>query len=172
MDCSANSMIGCTAAKIATHSRIDFGISRLFIGLQQRCSRHNLSRLAITALHHVEFGPGLLHRVRAVPRQAFDRDHLLVGANGGHRPYAAAAAFQRQPDGNALPVDRQGRHCETVGHLHAAMTTPSCCRVMAAAGSSRTCPCPALPVAAACAVRRAGGRGTSRGCRPSPCPIP
>ena len=34
---------------------------------QQRRRRHDLPGLTVTALHHIEFGPGLLHRVRVGP---------------------------------------------------------------------------------------------------------
>ena len=43
--------------------------------MRQQCrGRHDLTRLAITALRHVERFPRLLKRVAAVGRKAFDRD--------------------------------------------------------------------------------------------------
>ena len=47
--------------------------------------------LAVAALRHVDLGPGLLHRVRAVARQAFDGDDLVGGlARLPHRDRAGA----------------------------------------------------------------------------------
>ena len=47
--------------------------------LQQRGRRHDLSRLAVAALHDVEVHPRFLHRLRGARREALDRRHLATG---------------------------------------------------------------------------------------------
>src|ERR1700723_2777773 len=54
----ANALIGSTTANVG-HSRVDVGVGRLRIGLEQRSGRHHHSALAIAALRHVEIEPGL-----------------------------------------------------------------------------------------------------------------
>src|SRR2546421_1953671 len=63
VDCRANALVGAAAADVA-HRLVDLLIGRLGFFPQQRCRRHDLSRLAVAALRHVERRPGLLHRVR------------------------------------------------------------------------------------------------------------
>ena len=47
--------------------------------LEERRRRHDLSGLAVAALRHVLGEPGLLHRMLAVGRQAFDGGDALIG---------------------------------------------------------------------------------------------
>src|ERR1035437_9302089 len=71
MDGAANAWIGAAAANLAKIA-VDVGVSWLRMFLQERRRRHDLSRLAVAALRHILGEPGLLHRVLAVGRQAFD----------------------------------------------------------------------------------------------------
>ncbi len=82
----ADAWIGATAANVAGQRLIDVAISRLRDLRQQRRRRHDLPGLTVTALHHIEFGPGLLHRVRTVGGQAFDGENFLpIGHGRGGR---------------------------------------------------------------------------------------
>ena len=56
---------------------------------EQRRGRHDLAGLAVAALRHVVFDPGLLDRVAAVLREALDGGHRLV-ADGADRDLAGA----------------------------------------------------------------------------------
>src|SRR4051812_45234997 len=92
LDPLTDAHIGATAAEIAGHRRIDIGIVGSRIAGQQRGSRHDLSRLAITALDDLQIDPRFLD-LRAcggVP-DAFDRrdrtvadtaDRELAGSDG------------------------------------------------------------------------------------------
>src|SRR5450759_2085088 len=71
MDRAAQADIGATAADTAEIG-VNVGIGRLGMFLEERRRRHDLSRLAVAALRHILGQPGLLHRMLAVGRQAFD----------------------------------------------------------------------------------------------------
>src|SRR5215472_141693 len=77
MDGGADALVGSAAADIG-HRRVDIGIGRFRLLLEQRSRRHDHAALAIAALRHVEVEPGLLHRMQlAVLRQSLDRGDLL-----------------------------------------------------------------------------------------------
>ena len=58
-------MIGAAAADVAGHGEVDVAVGRLGFVLEQRATRrHDLARLAVAALRHVERDPGGLHRIR------------------------------------------------------------------------------------------------------------
>ena len=61
-----DALVAAAAADIAGHGAGDFLIRRMRRLLQQRGGLHDLSGLAIAALRHVQFAPGLLHRMVAV----------------------------------------------------------------------------------------------------------
>ena len=88
MDGAADPVVGTAAADVA-HRRVDLLVARIAGALHQPGRGHDLARLAVAALGHVELEPGPLHRVRAVGRQPLDRrDH---GARRGrHGQYAGA----------------------------------------------------------------------------------
>src|SRR5206468_6572122 len=69
----ADPQIGSTATYVTVHCLVNIGIRWLRFAGQQRCGRHQLSRLAIPALRYIQFQPRLLQRMRSVGRQAFDR---------------------------------------------------------------------------------------------------
>src|SRR5258705_9489676 len=72
----AHALIRSAAADVG-HRFVDVLVARIRIFPQQRRGRHDLARLAIAALRHVEFQPRLLHRMRALRRQALDRDDFV-----------------------------------------------------------------------------------------------
>src|SRR2546430_7581453 len=80
-----DALISAEAANVR-HRLIDVCIGGVRLLGGQRCRRHDLARLAVTALRHVFRDPGALHRVGAVLGQAFDRRDALVGdgRNGQH----------------------------------------------------------------------------------------
>src|SRR5690242_11835871 len=57
-------LIGAAAADVG-HRRVDIGVGRLGVLPQERRRGHDLPRLTVAALRHVELGPGLLYGVRA-----------------------------------------------------------------------------------------------------------
>src|SRR3954470_7409866 len=85
----ADALIGPAAADVG-HRLIDVGVSRLGLFLEQRGSGHNLAGLAIAALRHVNRGPGLLHRMRGIGREALDRNDLVARLHGRERDRAGA----------------------------------------------------------------------------------
>ena len=101
--------------------------------LEQRRRRHDHAGLAVAALRHVEREPGLLHRMRAVRRQALDRDDLLLGRDG-----ARPAATQERV-GDAVDVDRAG------AALRRCRSRTWCRSGRAARGAPRAAACPARP---------------------------
>src|SRR5262249_35634871 len=60
LDRSADARIGAAAADVAGHGAVDVRIARLGVGGEQRARRHDLARLAVAALRHVERKPGRL----------------------------------------------------------------------------------------------------------------
>src|ERR1035437_6932510 len=75
----ANPQIGDAPADVAVHRRVDVRVRRLGRLLEQRGRSHQLARLAVAALRHVEFLPGALQRVRAVRGESFDGRDLRAG---------------------------------------------------------------------------------------------
>ena len=86
----ADALVGAAAADVAAQRRVDVGIGRIGLCGEQRGGGHDLARLAVAALHHVQLGPGALHRVAAVGRQSFDGGDLLA-RDGRHRRDAGTA---------------------------------------------------------------------------------
>ena len=72
----ADALVGAAAADVG-HRLVDVRVGRLGIFFEQRRGRHDLARLAVAALRHVDRRPRLLHRMRAVGRQALDGDDLV-----------------------------------------------------------------------------------------------
>src|SRR5271166_4641833 len=61
LDGLADADIGAAAADIPRHRSVDVRIIRMWRGSEQRCRRHDLTRLAIAALDHFQVQPSLLH---------------------------------------------------------------------------------------------------------------
>jgi hypothetical protein len=78
VDCGANPVVGAATAKYRRHPLIDLFIGRSRVLLEQRYSGHDLSRLAPSALRHVNLQPGPLNGVRQIFRQALDRQDLAL----------------------------------------------------------------------------------------------
>src|SRR6266850_6231853 len=60
LDGSADTRIGAAAADVAGHGAVDVGIARLGVYGEQGARRHDLPRLTVPALRHVEREPGRL----------------------------------------------------------------------------------------------------------------
>src|SRR6266852_6787977 len=61
LDGSADSGVGATAANVARHRAIDVRIGGMRRVGEKRRGGHDLTRLAVAALYHLEIEPGLLH---------------------------------------------------------------------------------------------------------------
>ena len=85
---SANSWVGPTAANVTRHGCVDKVVVDA-IGIMRQQSRrgHDLAWLTVTTLHHVQFQPGLLHRM--IGFNALNRGDALSG-QGAHRRDAGA----------------------------------------------------------------------------------
>ena len=57
MNSRPDARIGAASAEVAAHGVIDVGIAGPRCFLEQRARRHQLSALAISALHDVDLGP-------------------------------------------------------------------------------------------------------------------
>jgi hypothetical protein len=100
MDRLADPLVRAAAADISLHGNIDIGIAGFGIAPEQGDSAHDLSRLAVAALRHLLFHPGLLHGLRLFAIDAFYRRDLLTGY-GGEREAAG-------PDGIPCQVHGTG----------------------------------------------------------------
>src|SRR5260221_534125 len=97
MNRGPDALVGAAAADVR-HRRVDLSVGRLWF-LAEQCGRgHDLARLAVAALRHVLGDPGLLHPVRRVGAEAFDRRDA-AGTDRGDRHDAGA---------NRLAVDVYG----------------------------------------------------------------
>src|SRR5262249_39704619 len=72
-----DTLVGAASADVG-HRFVDVLVGRLRLLCEERCGGHDLSRVAIAALGNVHRRPRPLHGVRAVRRQAFDRDDLVA----------------------------------------------------------------------------------------------
>src|ERR1700681_150525 len=74
-----NRLVSSAPANVSAHSLVDIGVGRIS-GFVQECGRrHDLARLAVTALRHVLFYPRPLHGMAGVRRKAFDGRDVLPG---------------------------------------------------------------------------------------------
>src|SRR5215467_10911623 len=81
----ANALVGSAAADVAAHEVVDISVSWAGFLCEQRRRRHNLSALTVAALWHVNFHPGLLHRMAAVRGKSFNSRYFLAGHSGNRR---------------------------------------------------------------------------------------
>src|SRR3989442_15397720 len=77
VDGGANTLVGAAATDVAAHGGIDVRVRRRRVLGEQGRGRHELARLAVPALRHVELEPGALERMASIGPQAFDRRHPL-----------------------------------------------------------------------------------------------
>src|SRR6186997_1085326 len=92
VDGLADPLVGAAAADVG-HRLVDIGVGRFRLLLQQRGGGHDLAGLAVAALRHVDRGPGLLHRMRGIGREALDGDDLVACLHGRERERAGALHF-------------------------------------------------------------------------------
>src|SRR5438093_10656762 len=85
LDRGADARVSPTATDIARHGRVDVGVARMGVRGEQRRCRHDLTRLAVPALHDLEGQPRLLHLLagRRLPDR-FDGGDFFAGGRG-HR---------------------------------------------------------------------------------------
>src|SRR3954447_5538036 len=77
LDGFANADVGAATADVPAHGLIDVGVCRTRVACQQRRGRHDLSGLAIAALHDFVLEPGLLNLCAGVRlADRFDRRNL------------------------------------------------------------------------------------------------
>src|SRR5260221_795900 len=120
-----DALVRPTAADVG-HGRVDVGVGRARVLLEQRTGRHDLARLAVAALRHVERRPGLLHRMGARSGKPFDSDdavggldradgdgagapHLAVDVHGAGAALRDTAAVLRAGQTDLLADDPQER---------------------------------------------------------------
>src|SRR4051812_10639747 len=86
LDRGADARIGAAAADVAGHGVIDIGVARLGRCGEQGARRHDLARLAVAALRHVEREPRLLDFLaRRRAADGFDRGDALAERRGDWR---------------------------------------------------------------------------------------
>src|SRR5579883_337821 len=102
MDRLPDALISAAAADIGDR-RVDLGIARLGIGLEERGDGHDHAGLAIAALRHLPREPGALHGMAAILRQAFDGGDLGVAhRRNGQRAGALRLAIDQHGAGAAF----------------------------------------------------------------------
>src|SRR6266852_1191080 len=87
LDRLANTYIGGATAKISAHRFLYIRVRGFRRGFQQRDRAHNLSALAVPALHNVKRDPHVLHgAANRVFRHRFKRDDWTLAdeRNGDH----------------------------------------------------------------------------------------
>src|ERR1700681_2822334 len=95
MNSLPDARIGAASAEVAAHGVIDVGIGGSRCFLEQRARRHQLSALAISALHDVDLGPRPTQCVDLRAANTLDsRD--LAPLHGLDRRYASARRFSIQ----------------------------------------------------------------------------
>jgi hypothetical protein len=98
VDRRTNARISGAPADIAAHGAVDIGVVRRCIFFKQGRCRHDLPRLAVTALRNLERNPRRLHRLCGPAREALDGYHI-----------AAANRRQRRDTGSdGLTVEVHG----------------------------------------------------------------
>jgi len=92
LDRGADAHIGAAAADISRHRGVDVGIIRIGRAREQGRGRHDLARLAIAALDHLEIEPGFLYF--GTDRRSAD---ALDGGDGAiaHRAHGEHAGTHR-----------------------------------------------------------------------------
>src|SRR5262249_43280768 len=100
VDRGAHLLVGATTTDVGDR-RIDVGIGRLRLVLEQRRHGHDHAALAVAALRHVVTDPRLLHLGEvAVVGEPFNGDDLLtLGGTGRERA---------RPRWNTIDMDRAG----------------------------------------------------------------
>src|SRR5215469_5499608 len=87
--CRADALIRSAATDVV-HRVVDVLVRRIRLALEQSGGRHDLPRLAVTALRDVQRGPRLLHWVGPTGRESFDGHDLVRGLQAAHGDSARA----------------------------------------------------------------------------------
>src|SRR5215831_987112 len=120
---SPDALIGPASTDVG-HGLVDVSVGRLRHALEQCRGSHDLSRLAIAALRHVDGRPGLLYWMRPVGRESLDGDdpigcfdvpdadgagalHFVVDVHGAGAALGDAAAIFRAGEADLLADDPQ-----------------------------------------------------------------
>src|SRR5258708_16228992 len=129
---SWDALIGSTSTDVG-HGFVDVFVRRLRSPLEQCRGSHDLSRLAIAALGHVNRCPSLLHWMRPRGREALDGDdpvarfhvsdangagalHLIIDVHGAGAALSDATAIFRSGEADLLADHPQERRIWF--HLH------------------------------------------------------
>src|SRR5882757_9713559 len=79
MNCRADAHVGGAAADVAIHRGINVRVGWLLVFAEQTDRRHDLPRLAVAALDHVEPLPCRLHGAGDLAFEPLDGGDLLAG---------------------------------------------------------------------------------------------
>src|ERR1051325_4407169 len=123
-DGGADAPIGAAATDVPRHRGVDIGVGRMRLGREQRRGGHDLTRLAVAALHDLHVEPRLLDAfaARRLSHGLDGRDalpgHRGTGGGGGEggaprprAPVAAPAAAPRPWCGLLPPPPRPTGGC-------------------------------------------------------------
>jgi hypothetical protein len=112
MDCFSDSLIRPTPADVPGERVVDILIARISICSEQRCGRHHLARLAVSALCDLFLRPRFLHWMAVIRRQSFNRDD----------PFSRDACNRRDARPHGLTVDHH-RACAALSYAAAEFCT-------------------------------------------------
>lgn len=93
MNAFSDAQVGAAATNVAGHGIVYVLIGGVGVIAQQYGRRHDLTGVAVAALWHVYFLPGLLERVIVIAREPLNGYHLLAfctaqGSNAGAHGFA------------------------------------------------------------------------------------
>src|SRR5437879_4270853 len=100
MNSAADPLICSASADVTRHGGINIGIGWFRFLREQRCGRHQLTRLTVATLRYLLGNPSDLQRMARCGRKSFDRCDLLRS----HIRYRHPAG----PDGHAVKLNRAG----------------------------------------------------------------
>src|SRR4051794_21775047 len=72
-DARADPHVRCATTEIPGHCAVDLSVVRMRVAFEKRGCSHQLARLTIPALRHIELAPGLLQRMLSRGIETFDR---------------------------------------------------------------------------------------------------
>ena len=79
MDRASDALIGAAAADVAAHGVIDVRVGRMRVFAEQHSGRHDLARLAVSALRDILLDPRALQRMAEVGGETFDGGDFFAG---------------------------------------------------------------------------------------------
>jgi len=122
VDGFADALVSATAANVAAHEIVDVGVSGIWFFGEERGGRHDLTALAIAALGHVNFDPGLLDGMIAFLGETFDGGDFLAG-DGGNRRDAGTGGFSVDVNGTSS-AERHAAAELGAGHVQGVAQDP------------------------------------------------